>query len=234
VLASRVRSLAKEPDLSAETLNTLAEGLTAYVVLLFSLSVHESAHAWTALMEGDPTAQSQGRISLNPLVHVDLIGTVIMPLLMIFGGISWLIGWAKPTPVDPRHFRNVRRGEIIVSGAGPVSNMALALLFTAGLFVAIRVIAEPALDNPVIKLLLIGVQLNVLLAIFNLVPLPPLDGSHIVQWALPNGLGHRYIRAIGPYGAFILLALVMTGALFKVLSPILNFVLGILYGLVSR
>jgi Zn-dependent protease len=202
-------------------------------VLLFSLSVHESAHAWTALMEGDPTAQSQGRISLNPLVHVDLIGTVIMPLLMIFTGVP-LLGWAKPTPVDPRRFRNLKRGEIIVSGAGPVSNLALALLFTAALFVAIRVIAEPTSTHPVIQLLLIGVQLNVLLAIFNMVPLPPLDGSHIVQWLLPNGLGHRYIRAIGPYGAFILLALVMTGALFKVLSPILNFVLGILYGLVSR
>jgi Zn-dependent protease len=202
-------------------------------VLLFSLSVHESAHAWTALMEGDPTAQSQGRISLNPLVHVDLIGTVIMPLLMIFTGVP-LLGWAKPTPVDPRHFRNIRRGEIIVSGAGPLSNLALALLFTAGLFVAVRVIAEPTSANPVIQLLLIGVQLNVLLAIFNLVPLPPLDGSHIVQWLLPNGLGHRYIRAIGPYGGFILLALVMTGVLFKVLSPILNFVLGLLYGFVSR
>jgi len=199
-------------------------------VLLFSLSVHESAHALTALWEGDPTAQSQGRISLNPLVHIDIFGTVVMPLLMIFTGVP-LLGWAKPTPVDPRYFKNLKRGQIIVSGAGPVSNLLLALLFTAGLFLAVRVIAEPTSTHPVILFLMLGVQLNVLLAIFNLVPLPPLDGSHIFQWALPNGLGHRYVRAIGPYGGYILLALVMTGALFKVLSPVLDFVLGFLYGL---
>jgi Zn-dependent protease len=199
-------------------------------VLLFSLSVHESAHALTALLEGDPTAQSQGRVSLNPLVHIDIFGTVVMPLLMIFTGVP-LLGWAKPTPVDPRRFKHLKRGQIIVSGAGPVSNLLLAVLFTAGLFLAVRVIAEPTSTHPVILFLMLGVQLNVLLAIFNLVPLPPLDGSHIFQWALPNGLGHRYVRAIGPYGGYILLALVMTGALFKVLSPVLDFVLGFLYGL---
>jgi Zn-dependent protease len=119
-----------------------------------------------------------------------------------------------------------------VSGAGPVSNLLLAAGFTALLFVAVRVIAEPSASHPVIMFLMLGVQLNVLLAIFNLVPLPPLDGSHIFEWSLPNGLGHRYVRAIGPYGAFILLALVMTGVLFKVLSPILDVVLGFLYGIV--
>ena len=183
-------------------------------------------------MEGDPTAQSQGRISLNPLVHIDIIGTVVMPLLMIFTGVPFLIGWAKPTPVNPRYFKNLKRGQIIVSAAGPVSNLLLAILFTAALFVAVRLISEPTSTHPVILFLGLGVQLNVLLAIFNLVPLPPLDGSHIFQWGLPNGLGHRYIQVIGPYGGFILLALVMTGALFKVLSPILNFVLAFLYGIV--
>jgi len=182
-------------------------------------------------MEGDPTAQSQGRISLNPLVHIDIMGTVVLPLLMIFGGLPFLFGWAKPCPVNPRNFKNLKRGQIIVSGAGPVSNLLLAVLFTAGLFVAVRVIAEPTSTHPVILFLMLGVQLNVLLAIFNLVPLPPLDGSHIFQWALPNGLGHRYVRAIGPYGGYILLALVMTGVLFKVLSPILDVVLGFLYGI---
>ena len=149
-------------------------------MLLFSLSVHESAHAWTALKEGDPTAQERGRISLNPLVHIDIIGTVVMPLLMIFTGVP-LLGWAKPCPVDPRNFKNVRRGQIIVSGAGPVSNLILALLFTAGPFVALRVIPEPSPTHPVLLLLMTGVQLNVILAIFNMVPLPPLDGSHILQ-----------------------------------------------------
>jgi Zn-dependent protease len=200
-------------------------------VLLFSLSVHESAHAWTALKQGDPTAQSQGRISLNPLVHIDLIGTVVLPLLMIFTNVP-LLGWAKPTPVDPRYFRDLRRGQIVVSGAGPLSNLLLGLVFAAGLFVAARVLPPPLKDQPVAQLLNLGIQLNVLLAIFNLVPLPPLDGSHVVEWALPNGMGHRYMRAIAPYGGLILLALVMSGALFTILNPVLKLVLGVLYSLV--
>lgn len=217
--------------MSQLTPEALALGLTQYVVLLFSLSVHESAHAWTALRQGDPTAQSLGRISLNPLVHIDLIGTVVMPLLMIATGVP-LLGWAKPTPVNPRLFKSLRRGQIIVSGAGPLSNLLLALIFTAGLFVAVRVLPGPLREQPVAQLLSLGIQLNVLLAIFNLVPLPPLDGSHVVEWALPDGLGHRYMAAIGPYGGLILLALVMSGALFNVLSPVLNLVMGVLYSLV--
>jgi Zn-dependent protease len=213
------------------TPEALALGLTQYVVLLFSLSVHESAHAWTALKQGDSTAQSLGRISLNPLVHIDVIGTVVLPLIMIFTGVP-LLGWAKPTPVDPRSFKDLRRGQIIVAGAGPVSNLLLALLFTAGLFVAVRVLPGPLKEQPLAQLLSIGLQLNVLLAIFNLVPLPPLDGSHVVEWALPNGLGHRYMAAIGPYGGLILLALVVSGALFTVLSPVLDLIIGFLYSLV--
>lgn len=200
-------------------------------MLLFSLSVHESAHAWTALKQGDPTAQSRGRISLNPLVHIDLIGTVILPLVMIFTNVP-LLGWAKPTPVDPSHFKDLRRGQIVVSGAGPLSNLLLGLVFAAGLFVAARVLPPPLKDQPVAQLLSLGIQLNVLLAIFNLVPLPPLDGSHVVEWALPGEMGHRYVRAIAPYGGLILLALVMSGALFTILNPVLRLVLGILYSLV--
>jgi Zn-dependent protease len=133
--------------------------------------------------------------------------------------------------VDPRRFNHLKRGQIIVSGAGPVSNLILALLFTVGLAVAVRVIAEPTSSDPVILLLGLGMQLNVVLAVFNMVPLPPLDGSHILEWALPNGLGHRYIRAIAPYGGFILLALLVSGAFRYVLDPILDVVLGVLYRL---
>ena len=192
--------------------------------------MHESAHAWTALKEGDPTAQSRGRISLNPLVHMDLIGTVILPLLMIFSGTGFLFGWAKPCPVDPRRFRHLKRGQIIVSGAGPLSNMLLAILFTAVLFVVVRVVPG-SLPRAVFEGLGLSIGLNVVLALFNLVPLPPLDGSHIVQWALPNGLGHRYIRAIAPYGGFILLALVVTGALSRVIGPVYGVVLRFLYSI---
>jgi Zn-dependent protease len=217
--------------LSQLTPEALALGLTQYVVLLFSLSFHESAHAWTALRQGDATAASLGRISLNPLVHIDLIGTVVLPIVMIFTGVP-LLGWAKPTPVNPRLFKNLRAGQIIVSGAGPVSNLLLALVFTAGLFVAVRVLPGPLQQQPIVQVLSLGIQLNVLLAIFNLVPLPPLDGSHVVEWALPNGVGHRYMAAVRPYGGLILLALVMSGALFTVLRPVLELVLGFLYALV--
>ena len=203
----------------------------SYVVLLFSLSVHESAHAWTALKQGDPTAQSLGRITLNPLAHIDVVGTVVMPLLMIFTGVP-LLGWAKPTPVDPRHFKDLRRGQIVVSGAGPLSNLLLALLATAGLFVAVRMLSGPLRDQPLVVLLSMVVQLNVLLAVFNLVPLPPLDGSHIVEWTLPNGIGHRYVRAIAPYGGLVLLALVMSGALWTVLSPVHEAIVRLLYSFV--
>jgi Zn-dependent protease len=204
----------------------LALGITQFVVLLFSLSFHESAHAWTALRQGDSTAQSLGRISLNPLVHIDLIGTVVLPLVMIFTGAP-LLGWAKPTPVNPRFFKNLRWGQIVVSAAGPVSNMLLALVFTAALFVASRVFPYPAL----VVLLKLGIQLNVLLAIFNLLPLPPLDGSHVVEWALPNGLGHRYMAAIAPYGGLLLLALVMTGTFSTLLGPLYRLVVGTLSSL---
>jgi Zn-dependent protease len=223
-----VSSTREEPVLSAET---VAVGLMSYVMLLFSLSVHESAHAWTAFRQGDPTARSLGRISLNPLVHVDVVGTVVMPLLMIFTGVP-LLGWAKPTPVDPRYFKDLRRGQIVVSGAGPVSNLLLALLCTAGLFVAVRAVSGPLREQPLVVLLSMGVQLNVLLAVFNLVPLPPLDGSHIVEWALPNGMGHRAMRAVAPYGGLILLALVMSGALWTALSPVHEAIVGLLYSLV--
>jgi len=204
----------------------------SYVVLLFSLSVHESAHAWTALKQGDPTAQSLGRISLNPLAHIDVIGTVVLPLLMIFRPGGGLFGWAKPTPVDPRNFKDLRRGQIVVSGAGPLSNFLLALLFTAGLFVAVRALPGPLRGNPVVVFLSMGVEINVLLAIFNLVPLPPLDGSHIVEWALPNGMGHRFMAMIAPYGGFILLALVLSGGLWMVLGPVEAAVLRFFYSLV--
>ncbi len=190
--------------------------------------MHESAHAWTALKEGDPTAQSLGRISLNPLVHMDIVGTVVLPLLMIFSGSGFLFGWAKPCPVDPRRFRHLKRGQIVVSGAGPLSNLLLAIVFTAVLFVVVRVVPGP-LSPAVAQGLALAIGLNVVLAIFNLVPLPPLDGSHIVQWALPNGLGHRYIRAIAPYGGFILLALLVTGVLSRLIGPVYGVVMRFLY-----
>jgi Zn-dependent protease len=200
------------------TAERIAMGITTYVVLLFSLSVHESAHAWTAQRMGDDTAHSQGRITLNPLAHIDPIGTLLIPLLQIFWG-GLLIGWARPTPVNPRAFTSLRKGEILVSGAGPASNALLALLFAGALFVAMRLgLAVNSAQDLVFALLALGVQLNVVLALFNLVPLPPLDGSYLAIFTLPRPLAGAYREYVLPYGSLILVALVFSGALGSVLE----------------
>ena len=203
----------------------ILESLTQYLVLLFSLSVHESAHAWTALQQGDDTALREGRISLNPLVHIDPIGTVLFPLMGLFlGGVFF--GWAKPTPVQPRYFRDFRLGQILTSGAGPVSNFLLAIIFTILYAVAARVFAP---QSPVFFLLWTGIFLNVVLGVFNLIPVPPLDGSWIASWGLPRKWGDLYDRYMEPYGWFILIGLFITGALgfvmIVVAYPIASFLL---------
>jgi Zn-dependent protease len=204
----------------------IAMGLTAYVLLLFSLSVHESAHAWMAHKMGDDTALRLGRVSLNPMVHIDPIGTLLFPLVQIFTGIPTL-GWAKPTPYNPANFRrdvSLRQGHMLVAGAGPVSNLMLALVFTAVFFVLVR--AGAALDerNPAVMIPIAGINMNVVLAIFNLVPIPPLDGSKVASYGLPGSFGDRYDRAMEPYGYMILLFLMFTGILGHVISPITNWV----------
>ena len=213
----------------------IALGLTYYVVLLFSLSVHESAHAWTASRLGDDTALRLGRVSLNPLVHIDPIGTVLIPLLQMFSPVGIpLMGWAKPTPVDPRNFRRgwLARGQVLVAGAGPVSNLLLAFVFTAALFVEHRAGVSASLPRPVFEMLRTGVLMNVALAVFNLVPLPPLDGSWIASWGLPRSIAAVYDRIVEPYGQWILLILFATGILGRLVMPFINLILGFLAWLV--
>lgn len=194
--------------------------LTSYVVLLFSLSVHESAHGWTASQMGDDTARSQGRVSLNPIVHMDFIGTVIMPLLQFVTTGIPLLAWAKPTPVQAQNFRSLSRGHILVAGAGPVSNIILTVLFTIGLVIALR--SGAARDGALLFLLVSGIRMNIALAVFNLVPLPPLDGSWIASWGLPRHLAVHYDRVMEPYGSIILLVLFVTGALGFVVNPLVS------------
>jgi len=205
----------------------IAMGLTAYVVLLFSLSVHESAHAWMAHKMGDDTALMLGRVSLNPIVHIDPIGTLLFPLIQIFTGIPTL-GWAKPTPYNPANFRrdvSLRQGHMLVAGAGPVSNLLLALLFTAVFFVMARAGVAGSGGQTLVMIVVAGIQMNVILAIFNLVPIPPLDGSKVASYGLPGSFGDRYDRVMAPYGYMILLVLMMTGVLRYVISPITNWVI---------
>jgi Zn-dependent protease len=218
------------PELTSES---LALGLTTYVVLLFSLSVHESAHAWMAHKLGDDTALREGRVSLNPIVHIDPIGTVLLPLLQIFTGIL-LIGWAKPTPYDPTNFRRdvtMRNGHMLVAGAGPVSNLLLAVLFTAVFFAIVRTGIIQDARNPIVMIVGLGIQMNVVLALFNLVPIPPLDGSKVASYGLPGTLGERYDRVMEPYGYIILLVLFATGILGQVIGPVARWVILSLFSL---
>lgn len=199
--------------------------LSQYLVLLFSLSVHESAHAWTALQMGDETGMREGRISLNPLVHADPVGTVFFPLLLLFLSPGFLFGWAKPVPVQPRLFRNFRKGQIFTAGAGPLSNFILALAFTIAYAVAIRTAGSGL--RPVVDIAWMGIWLNVILGVFNLIPVPPLDGSWIVSWGLPRRIGEAYDRFLAPYGYVILILLFVSGALGVLMSwiagPIISF-----------
>jgi len=221
--------------LSDLTPQHIALGLTTYVVLLFSLSFHESAHAWMAWRLGDDTAKNLGRVSLNPIVHIDPIGTLLFPLIQIFTNVP-LLGWAKPTPYNPANFRRdvtMRKGHMLVAAAGPVSNFLLALIFTGILFVLIKAHVVESQDDFLLHLMALGIELNVLLAVFNLIPIPPLDGSKVASFGLPGDLGEQYDRIVGPYGFLILMLLLITGAFGYVVYPVQRFIVGLLFGLMQ-
>ncbi|MFC2171091.1 site-2 protease family protein [Acidobacteriota bacterium] len=213
--------------------------LIQYAVLVFSLTVHECAHAWTAYKLGDPTAKLKGRITLNPLVHLDPIGSVIFPILAIFMGIP-VIGWANPVPVNPMNLRNPRRDHAIVAALGPGSNMMYALGFAllAHLFIAIGGGYSPLNDGvqryntviqPILFILIYGVLINLILALFNMIPVPPLDGSWILEGLVPESAAQK-LAAIRPYGFLILLVLFYTGIFSYFLMPFL----GLFYSVIFR
>ena len=196
-----------------------------FIVLLFSLTVHEMAHAWTADRLGDPTARLLGRVSLNPMVHADLIGTIIFPLIAMVSGAP-LIGWAKPVPVTVRYLRHPRRDYMLVAAAGPISNLVLALF--AALLLAIvpvspQLVGESNVSVPIVKLLVGLVNLNVLLAVFNLLPIPPLDGGNVLAGLLPPNLAAVFNK-LRPYGFVLLYALILTPAFSYIVIPPYRFI----------
>ncbi len=220
----------------------VVEILYQMIALLFAISVHESAHAWTASRCGDPTARMLGRVSLNPIRHIDLFGTIILPLVAAISGIP-LLGWAKPTPVDPRNFRNPMLDDILTSVAGPVSNFIVAtgaLLLLGGISLSSASghslimglsggfdggASDSAL-TPVAMLLYALMIINVVLAVFNLIPVPPLDGSHVLRHFLSELVRMVYDRT----GFFALLALVYLGGglLSALIRPFIRFYVSLL------
>jgi len=213
------------PDIDAQN---FALGLTNYLVLLFSLSFHESAHAWMALKLGDDTAARLGRITLNPVPHIDLFGTILMPLLQIVGGLG-VIGWAKPTPYDPKRFRrdvSLRRGHISVAVVGPLSNLILVVVFSVLLALALRAGLSEEAAAGLINVFWVGVAMNVTLAVFNLLPVPPLDGSHVMSWSLPRELGEKFDAFSHSYGTLLLFVLFFSGLLGWLIDPPQRMILG--------
>jgi Zn-dependent protease len=197
----------------------------SFGVLLLSLTIHEAAHAWTADKLGDPTARALGRVSLNPLVHIDWIGTVLLPLIAILSRLP-LIGWAKPVPVMLRNLRHPRRDFMIVAAAGPISNLLQAVVFA----VVLRAVWDPdAPDGPGLfaQVLRLAVYINLLLAFFNLIPVPPLDGGNVMLGLLPPNLAAVYDN-LRNYGFIILYALMFTGAASAFIMPPTNFMMRIL------
>lgn len=196
------------------------------IVLLFSLTVHEAAHALTADRLGDPTARLLGRISLNPMVHIDPIGTVLLPLVAMLTGAP-LIGWAKPVPVNLARLGHGRRDFMAVAAAGPASNLILAAGAALALKLSSPLRAGAGFTDPVAYLLETTIELNALLAVFNLLPVPPLDGGNVLAGILPSSIALRY-DALRPYGIFVLYGLMFTGVLWSIIGPPFSFLLRLL------
>ena len=194
-------------------------------VLLFSLTIHEMAHAVTADWYGDPTARRLGRISLNPLVHLDPVGSLLLPLMgFYFGG--FIFGWAKPVPVNPANLKNHRRDFLVIAAAGPASNIVLAIGASVLLgFVPGGLGAAEGIPAVLATLGLFMVQLNLLLAVFNMLPIPPLDGGNVLAGLLPETLASSYDRLIRPYGFLILIVLMATGWLYRLIDPPYSFLM---------
>ena len=180
----------------------IADGLIQYLMLVALLTFHEYGHAWTAWKCGDDTARLQGRVSLNPVVHIDPIGTVALPLLMIFlpGASHFLIGWAKPVPVNPYNLNQPKRDDILVTMAGPAMNLILAVGLVAAAKASLLFHSPPAADYFVQ-----AAGLSLVLCFFNLIPVPPLDGSHIMRVA--TGMSHETYATFARFGFIILIVL---------------------------
>ena len=197
----------------------------SFGVLLLSLTIHEAAHAWTADKLGDPTARLLGRVSLNPLVHIDWIGTVLLPIIAMISHLP-LIGWAKPVPVNVGRLRHHRRDFILVAAAGPISNLLQAVLAAGVLRLFWDGTTEQA-PGVVVTVLFFALQINLLLAFFNLIPVPPLDGGNVMLGLLPPGLAAPYSQ-LRQYGFIILYALMYTGLASAFISPPTDFMMRIL------
>ncbi len=190
------------------------------IPVLFAITMHEVAHGWAARYFGDHTAARLGRLSLNPIKHIDLIGTIIVPAALLLMQAGFIFGWAKPVPVSMENLRNPKRDMALVSAAGPGANLLMAFFW--GVVLKISLLFPEASTSFVLAakyMGFVGIFVNILLFAFNLLPLPPLDGGRVAIGLLPDKLGW-YLSRVEPYGFFILIGLMLTGVLWVIITPL--------------
>ncbi len=218
-----------------DTANILRQLALSALPVLVAITFHEVSHGFIANRLGDPTARMMGRLTLNPLAHIDLFGTILMPLLLlVFTNGQFVFGYAKPVPINPMNFKNPRRDMAISAAAGPITNiiLAMACILTIKLIIMplSTILSEPFTDKvllPVALMLKSGIIINVVLASFNMIPIPPLDGGRVLVGLLPNRQAISYSR-IETFGFFIVIVLIVTGIAGYFVIPMVNFFLSIL------
>lgn len=215
-----------------DELNTLQKFSVWVLPVIFAITVHEVAHGWVAKQLGDPTAQRLGRLTLNPIKHIDPVGTILVPgVLLMLGG--FIFGWAKPVPVTYENLRSPKRDMALVAAAGPAVNLIMAILWALLLKIGLTLSGEAQwFAAPMVYMGVAGVAINIALMVLNLLPLPPLDGGRVAAGLLPGPWAWQLNR-IEPYGFFILLGLLATGLLAQLLTPMMALMQRLVFGLVG-
>jgi Zn-dependent protease len=213
---------------------TLLEKIIVWAIpVVFAITVHEVAHGWVANYLGDPTAKSLGRLTLNPIKHIDPIGTVALPLILVYLG-GFIFGWAKPVPVTWQNLRSPRRDMAIVAAAGPVANLVMMVLWAILAKIILTIDQTP---GPLLQFILvmcsIGIIINIILMVLNLLPLLPLDGGRVVTSLLPPHLAMLYSR-LEPFGLIIILVLLFTGILANIMMPMVSGLEALIYKLINN